>query len=333
MTARRLRRRRRRDHRPGRRVRVAPAASGRRDRRPRGRRPDRRQAAPGRAGRALVRHRPRGGARPRARGRRGWSRSSAWPTGWSRRRRPRPPSSCPTAGTRCRPGTVLGVPASADGLDGLPLPGRRRAGARRGRRCRRCGSTATSPSARLLRERLGDEVVDRLVEPLLGGVYAGRADELSLAATMPALAAQLPGGRVGAGRRGGRPRTPASRSRGDADGPVFATVADGIGVAARRAGRGRPAPRSGCARRRTACAGRRPGFELSIGPAAAPELLTADAVLVTAPGAEGRPAAGRGWCPARSSRCRASRTRRWPWSRWRSRPRTSPPGRGCSCRR
>ena len=44
----------------------------------------------------------------------------------------------------------------------------------------------------LLRERLGDEVVDRLVEPLLGGVYAGRADELSLAATMPALAAELP---------------------------------------------------------------------------------------------------------------------------------------------
>ena len=33
---------------------------------------------------------------------------------------------------------------------------------------------------------------DRLVEPLLGGVYAGRADELSLQATMPALAAHLP---------------------------------------------------------------------------------------------------------------------------------------------
>jgi oxygen-dependent protoporphyrinogen oxidase len=41
----------------------------------------------------------------------------------------------------------------------------------------------------LVRGRLGDEVVDRLVEPLLGGVYAGRADELSLQATMPALAA------------------------------------------------------------------------------------------------------------------------------------------------
>lgn len=35
--------------------------------------------------------------------------------------------------------------------------------------------------------RLGRAVVDRLVEPLLGGVYAGHADRLSLRATMPAL--------------------------------------------------------------------------------------------------------------------------------------------------
>jgi oxygen-dependent protoporphyrinogen oxidase len=35
--------------------------------------------------------------------------------------------------------------------------------------------------------RLGREVVDRLVEPLLGGVYAGHADDLSLDATLPQL--------------------------------------------------------------------------------------------------------------------------------------------------
>lgn len=35
--------------------------------------------------------------------------------------------------------------------------------------------------------RLGREVVDRLVEPMLGGVYAGRAEELSLEMTVPAL--------------------------------------------------------------------------------------------------------------------------------------------------
>jgi protoporphyrinogen/coproporphyrinogen III oxidase len=40
----------------------------------------------------------------------------------------------------------------------------------------------------LVRRRFGDAVVDDLVDPLLGGVYAGRADNLSLAVTMPGLA-------------------------------------------------------------------------------------------------------------------------------------------------
>ena len=37
--------------------------------------------------------------------------------------------------------------------------------------------------------RLGAEVVDRLVDPLLGGVYAGRSEELSFEATLAPLAA------------------------------------------------------------------------------------------------------------------------------------------------
>ncbi|MEU4241409.1 protoporphyrinogen oxidase [Actinoplanes sp. NPDC026619] len=41
----------------------------------------------------------------------------------------------------------------------------------------------------LVRARYGEEVVDRLVDPMLGGVYAGRADRLSLEVTMPQLAA------------------------------------------------------------------------------------------------------------------------------------------------
>ena len=41
----------------------------------------------------------------------------------------------------------------------------------------------------LVRRRLGAEVVERLVDPLLGGVYAGRADRLSLRATLPQLVA------------------------------------------------------------------------------------------------------------------------------------------------
>jgi oxygen-dependent protoporphyrinogen oxidase len=43
----------------------------------------------------------------------------------------------------------------------------------------------------LVERRLGPEVRDRLVEPLLGGVYAGHADELSVHATMPQLVAAV----------------------------------------------------------------------------------------------------------------------------------------------
>ena len=45
------------------------------------------------------------------------------------------------------------------------------------------------PVAEYVGARLGEEVVDRLVDPLLGGVYAGRSAELSFDATLPALAA------------------------------------------------------------------------------------------------------------------------------------------------
>src|SRR5262252_4383480 len=49
--------------------------------------------------------------------------------------------------------------------------------------------------ARRVGGRLGTEVVDRLVEPLLGGVYAGRCEDLSFAATLPALAGAAHGHR------------------------------------------------------------------------------------------------------------------------------------------
>jgi oxygen-dependent protoporphyrinogen oxidase len=177
-------------------------------------------------------------------------------------------------------GTVLGVPASADGLEGLLSAD----GVARVR-----AEAALPPVTldgdvavgALLRERLGDEVVDRLVEPLLGGVYAGRADELSVVATMPALAAQLgPSGSVLAAAAAARDA--GVRSRGDGDGPVFATVSDGIGSlpeALVRAARAEVLLRTPA----HALRGTAGGFELSIGPVAAPEVLTADRVLVTAP--------------------------------------------------
>ena len=53
--------------------------------------------------------------------------------------------------------------------------------------------------------RLGTAVVDRLVEPLLGGVYAGHADRLSLQACRA--------GPVRGGPRGGQPDRRCARSR------------------------------------------------------------------------------------------------------------------------
>jgi oxygen-dependent protoporphyrinogen oxidase len=178
------------------------------------------------------------------------------------------------------PGTVLGVPTSADGLDGVLTP----AGIARVRAevdlppLRLDGDVSVGA---LLRGRLGDEVVDRLVEPLLGGVYAGRPDDLSLAATMPALAAQLrraPSVLAAAMAA----REAGARSRGDTDGPVFVTLAEGIGslpaalVAASGADVRLGTPVHALRRAGT-------GFELSVGPAGSPQVFPADVVLVTAP--------------------------------------------------
>ena len=132
---------------------------------------------------------------------------------------------------RLRPlpsGTVLGVPAdleatAASGIlseDGLALvraePGR--PGTALGERDIAVGD--------LIGERLGAEVVDRLVEPLLGGVYAGRASHLSLRATMPALALGLVDQpsvvRAARASRG----TPAPATTPVA--PIFATVRGGL---------------------------------------------------------------------------------------------------------
>ncbi|MFL1428513.1 MULTISPECIES: protoporphyrinogen oxidase [unclassified Nocardiopsis] len=79
------------------------------------------------------------------------------------------------------------------------------------------------PVASYVGVRLGHEVVERLVEPLLGGVYAGRADELSLEAALPQIAPLAREG--GSLIRGVRAATGA---RGPSSGPVFASLRGGI---------------------------------------------------------------------------------------------------------
>ena len=78
--------------------------------------------------------------------------------------------------------------------------------------------------ADLVAERFGPAVVDALVEPLLGGVYAGRADRLSAEATVPQVwRAAAEHRSLLQGLREQRAATAA------ADRPVFLTVRGGMG--------------------------------------------------------------------------------------------------------
>ncbi|SCF38521.1 oxygen-dependent protoporphyrinogen oxidase [Micromonospora matsumotoense] len=130
----------------------------------------------------------------------------------------------------------------------------------------------------LVRARFGDQVVQRLVDPMLGGVYAGRADDLSLVTTMPALAraARVEHTLVGAVRaaQAAAPRAPGA--------PVFGTLAGGLSTLVEAA-----ATASGATIRRQAAvreltpAGN--GWRLTVGPTRDPELVEADAVLLTVP--------------------------------------------------
>ncbi|MFD8701951.1 protoporphyrinogen oxidase [Kitasatospora sp. NPDC059648] len=82
-------------------------------------------------------------------------------------------------------GQVMGVPGDLEALAAsgvLTAEGLERA------RSERTTDVGTDVAiGRYVADRLGREVVDRLVEPLLGGVYAGRADEISLRAAVPQL--------------------------------------------------------------------------------------------------------------------------------------------------
>ena len=151
------------------------------------------------------------------------------------------------------------------------------------------------PVADYVGSRFGAEVVDRLVDPLLGGVYAGRSSDLSFEATMPALAAAsrryrslaeaaaslLPP----AASAGDQNRAPAGTRSG---GSVFTTLAGGLGLVPAFL-----AKASGAEVRTTAMTramspgpgapGAGSGWRLTVGSAAAEELIEADAVILAVP--------------------------------------------------
>jgi oxygen-dependent protoporphyrinogen oxidase len=179
--------------------------------------------------------------------------------------------------------------------------------------------------------RLGVEVVDRLVDPLLGGVYAGRSEDLSFQATLAPLAAAarkhatlteaaaslLPppannsdrpqaavntmAGNIAAdGAVGGSPAAGAAVAAGPAGGtaaggtaaggsagkpaPIFVSLTTGIGALPETV-----AKASGADVRTNAMVRelkRTPaGWRLTIGSAADPEYLDADAVILAVPAA------------------------------------------------
>jgi oxygen-dependent protoporphyrinogen oxidase len=76
----------------------------------------------------------------------------------------------------------------------------------------------------VMREQLGDEAAERLVDPLVGGINAGDTDELSLAATVPQLDAAV--------RSGARTLVEACRAQraavSDSSAPVFFAPREGM---------------------------------------------------------------------------------------------------------
>jgi protoporphyrinogen/coproporphyrinogen III oxidase len=141
---------------------------------------------------------------------------------------------------------------------------------------------------RLVARRLGPQVRDRLVEPLLGGVYAGRSDEISTHAAMPQLvgAVSEEGSLLAAARAttaGGAGFTQSSAPTT----PVFAGISGGVGrlplaVATDVIARGGEIVRGAVVRelQRT-----ERGWRIVHGPTIAPTRVDADAVIIALPAA------------------------------------------------
>jgi oxygen-dependent protoporphyrinogen oxidase len=145
--------------------------------------------------------------------------------------------------------------------------------------------------------RLGDAVVDRLVEPLLGGVYAGQARLLSLRACLPqvfeaarrgASLTDVAGASAAAGA-GDSAAAPPTDRRPPA--PVFAGLDGGVGRLAEvltESLRGRGVTiRSGTIVRELHRSrdGAGAGWAVVVGPQPRPERLSADAVVLATPAA------------------------------------------------
>jgi protoporphyrinogen/coproporphyrinogen III oxidase len=203
-------------------------------------------------------------------------------------RHPTPAAPTVRAGGRTLPlptRTVLGLPGAAADVAGLlSAQGAARVAAEPTMPLRwEPGQDAAV--GMLLRERVGDELVDRLVDPLLGGVYAGRADALGLRAVLPAVATALDrgaGSLLAAASAVLFPGLPTGPPTAGGPSPVFGTLGGGLSVlvhALMAAAAVRPRlglPVRGLARTPD-------GWRLELGSARQAEHVDADAVLLAVP--------------------------------------------------
>ena len=186
-------------------------------------------------------------------------------------------------------GTVLGVPADLGALRAagvLSAAGLAEVQAEQGRPPEPLdGDVAVGE---YVARRLGREVVHRLVDPLLGGVYAGRSELLSLRATMPALAQRLDAGAATGGESLlAAARAVVAEAAGGA-GPVFMALRAGLGALPEAVARAAAADvRLGVPVRRVERTAA--GFRVVAGPVPSPTVVSADAVVVAVPAAKAGP--------------------------------------------
>ncbi|WP_369216113.1 protoporphyrinogen oxidase [Streptomyces flavofungini] len=122
-------------------------------------------------------------------------------------------------------GHVMGVPGDASALSGVLSD----EGLRRIERDRELPPTEVGDDVAVgafVAERLGREVVDRLVEPLLGGVYAGDAYRISLRSAVPQL---FEAARTHTSLTEGVRAIQARAARNQQTGPVFMGIEGGVG--------------------------------------------------------------------------------------------------------
>ncbi len=183
------------------------------------------------------------------------------------------------------PRTIMGVPADLAALADSGIVGRRAVPrARLERVFGRLDPAEDVGIGTLVAHRLGGEVRDRLVEPMLGGVYAGRADELSLHATVPQLvpAIEEHGSLLAAAAA---LATASARTAGESPVPVFAGLDGGVGrlaVETERAIRDRGGVVR-CDATVREISRTESGFRLVVGPTIDTETIDADAVVMAAP--------------------------------------------------